>query len=219
MNLGRCLAMLAIIAPVACATTAAARVTPTRSQVVAALDYELNSMCGGALESENCISHPSRAAVRALRCSPGERWSARCRYELRVTGITSQTRWRRAEGWFRDLGREGWILDRQTELEPDEEDVEEALRQEGNRFCVSLIDACLDEEGNALYQEIEVEVSDLRCSPRGERRVACTFSAARDNGPQETCFGTLAAVDDAAERDWSFMINPRRELASAVRCN
>ena len=106
------LPVLAVMATAACATSpAAAGPVPSRADVAAALEHELNTMCDGDIESENCTSHPSAVSVTELRCAPQSGGIARCRYSVRVRSIYAGNPWRDEAARFRfDGNRQIWSL-------------------------------------------------------------------------------------------------------------
>jgi hypothetical protein len=58
---------------------------------------------------------------------------------------------------------------------PSARDIAGALHWQSGRTCRDLIDACVDENGNALVQLPEYIVSKLRCRPLWRERATCSF--------------------------------------------
>jgi hypothetical protein len=216
-------ALLAISA----ATPAAAQAVPSRAEVREALDHEINSLCGGGVESESCVSHPSAVSVRRVSCA-ADGATARCRYERSVRSIGGRPGWRPAETRFAyDAARRAWTVDRDFALAPERSDVEGALHWQYGSFCRALIDACLDDEGNEIHPSPEFTVSALECRPAADRRATCSFTSVRGFGPGnaqpgERCTGTLERRDhEGGDTTWTFSVpDPRRRPSAALlSCN
>ena len=111
---------------------------------------------------------------------------------------------------------------------PSPEDVAGSLHWESGRFCRDMIDACLDEEGNSLFDLPEYEVSKLKCRRMPEKRADCSFTSVRKSGNQitarESCEATFSEFRDAyGNRAWQFARNKRERyrLSSSpiLTCN
>ena len=209
----------------ACVTTPAlAGAVPSRAEVEEALEYDLNTRCDGALESEDCSSHPSSVTVRQVRCSAESEETALCRYDRRIETIGSgPIRWRRAVTRFTHEAGGFWKLGFDFALKPEARDVEGALVTEAGRWCRNLIDACLDENGNSLFAEPDFRVSRLRCQPLVDQRSACSFDSTEIRGervhPRRSCEGILATSQGTyGDQHWVLVHNPRRN-ASTLQCN
>ena len=213
----------------AIAAAAAATTLPSRGAVWNALDRELNTRCDGAIESADCVSHPSGVSVRRLGCDAEPNDRALCRYQRRIATISGRrARWQAAETRF--LYRRGtmiWSIERDFPLTPERAHVEGALHWQAGSLCRLLIDDCLDEEGNEINPLPEFAVSALECRPAADRRATCSFTSARHFGPDNTqprerCTGTLQRRDhDDGETSWTFFVpDPRRRPYSALlSCN
>lgn len=210
------------------ATSAAAQTMPSRMEVREAVDHGLNSLCDGGVESEDCVSHPSAVSVRDVNCAADGAGMAKCRYERRIGAIGGRPRWRRAETRFAyDGARRAWSVDRDFALTPERDGVERALYWQYGSICRSLIDACIDQDGNEIYPAPEFTVSALECRPAADRRATCSFTSVRSFGsrnaqPGERCTGTLVRRDhDSGETTWSFLVpDPmRRPNAALLSCN
>lgn len=209
----------------ACAATpAAAGRVPSRAEVQEALDYDLNTMCGDALENEECVSHPSIVTVRHVSCSAEGEGTALCRYDRRIEHMgSSRSRWRRAVTRFTYHSRGFWAPAFDFDLTAEASDVEGALVWEANRWCRDLIDACLDDNGNPLYAEPEYRVSRLRCRPLVDQHLACSFNSIESFGDRvgrrRSCEGVLATSEAAyGGQFWIFVRDPKRN-ASTLKCN
>ena len=109
---------------------------PSRAQVREAVDHALNSLCGGGIESENCVSHPSTVRVRGVSCAAEGSAMARCRYQRRVRSFVGQPRWRPAETRFAyDGARRVWSIERDFPLTPESTNVEGALHWQEGSVC------------------------------------------------------------------------------------
>jgi hypothetical protein len=209
----------------ALATPAMASPAPGRSEIRDALDHDLNTRCGGALESDNCTSHPSSVAVRHVSCAMEGEATALCRYERRIQTIgAGAARWRRAVTRFRRDDRAVWKAGLDFTLKPDASDVESALVWESGRPCRNLIDACIDDEGNSLFQEPEYSVSRLHCRPLADQRSDCSFKSVESNSgrraPRRSCQGILISYEDGVGRQgWTFALDPKRHHAPILQCN
>jgi len=213
----------------ACAAIpAAAQTVPSRAQVREAVDHKLNSLCDGGIESENCVSHPVDVSVRGLSCLADAPSLANCRYERRIRSIGGRPRWRSAETRFAyDGAGRTWSVDRDFATVPERADVEGALHWQYGSLCRSLIDACLDGEGNEINPSPEFTVSALECRPVAVRRATCSFTSVKSFGPgnarpDERCTGTLERRDhDSGDTTWTFSIpDPRRRpIVALLSCN
>jgi hypothetical protein len=202
---------------------------PSRGAVWSALDRDLNTRCDGALESADCVSHPSAISVRRLGCDAEPNDRALCRYQRRITTISGRrARWEAAETRFLyHRGTMIWSIERDFPLTPARADVEGALQWESGRVCRNLIDHCLDENGNDIFATPEFAVSALQCRPAADRRATCSFTSVRRSGrnsaePSERCTGTLLRHDDDdGETSWTFFVpDPRRRPNTALLgCN
>jgi hypothetical protein len=206
----------------------AAQPLPARDDVRRAIEGELNSLCGGEVENDGCVSHPRSAEVRNLRCRLAGDELATCRYERRVRSIGGRPRWHPAETRFVRNGRHGpWSLERDFPLTPERVDVEGALRWQYGHVCRMLIDHCLDQNGNEIEATPEFAVSALECRRAGDRRATCSFTSIKSFGlddvlPSERCTGTLQRRDgDGGDASWTFLIpDPRRRpYAALLSCN
>lgn len=75
---------------------------PRVADVRDAVESELNSLCGGQLETESCTSHPSSARVRGLSCARVSNETARCRYRRHIaSALGGNSSWRAADTTFR----------------------------------------------------------------------------------------------------------------------
>jgi hypothetical protein len=111
---------------------------------------------------------------------------------------------------------------------PSPEDVAGGLHWESGRFCRDMIDACLDENGNGLFDLPEYEVSNLKCRRMPEERADCSFISVRKSGNQiaarESCEATFSEFRDVyGKRGWHFARHKRERpsLSSApiLTCN
>jgi hypothetical protein len=210
-----------MLAATALAIAAAqAQIVPNTGAVWSALDRYFIARCGGRRADADCVRGLGSINVRDLDCTAEADDRALCRYERRLVTIggrrlreTAETRFR----YRRDVMI--WSIERDFPPTPGHDDIAGAMVDEANRPCLTLIDHCIDEDGNPLHAEPRIAVSDARCRPAGVRRARCSFRAIRD-GRRSRCSGTLAAGDDGeGGRTWNFLMNPRRESAPAVRCN
>ncbi|HEV7658593.1 MAG TPA: hypothetical protein VGO55_01985 [Allosphingosinicella sp.] len=198
--------------------TAPAPALPGRGAVWSALDRDLNTRCGGGVESADCVSHPASVSVRGLRCGAEPDGRALCRYERRIATIGGRrARWEAAETRFRHhRGTMVWSIERDFPLTPERADVEGALHVRAGALCLILIDDCVDGQGNETIPVPEFTVSALECRPAADRRAVCSFTSTRhfgpDNaGPSERCTGTLQRGDqDGGESSWTFVVPNRR---------
>jgi hypothetical protein len=208
---------------------APAAALPSRSAAWSALDRDLNTRCGGGTESAGCVSHPAEVSVRGLRCDAEADGRALCRYQRRIAAIGDRRpRWESAETRFRyHRGTMIWSIERDFPLTPEQSDVEGALHWQAGSLCRTLIDACLDENGNEINPLPEFTVSALNCRPAAGRRATCSFTSARRFGRNsaeagERCTGTfLRQDDDGGESSWTFVVpDPRRRpYAALLSCN
>lgn len=203
---------------------------PSRGAVWSALDRGFNTLCDGALESADCVSHPSAISVRRLGCDAEPNDRAVCRYQRRIaaTGGSRRPRWEAAETRFSyHRGTMIWSIEHDFPMTPGRRDVEGALHWQAGSLCRMLIDDCVDENGNEINPVPHFTVSALDCRPAAGRRATCSFTSARrfggnDAGPGERCSGTLLrGDDDNGESSWTFVVpDPRRRPFSALlRCN
>jgi len=202
---------------------------PSCGAVWSAVDRDLNTRCDGRIESADCVTHPSSVRVRRLACEPEAGDRARCRYQRRIATVGGRRgRWEAAETRFHyHRGTMIWSVDRDFPLTPDRADVKGALHWQAGSLCRTLIDACLDENGNDINPLPEFTVSALDCRPGAGRRATCSFTSMRGFGPNriepsERCTGTLVRRDgDGGEASWTFFVpDPRRRPYSALlRCN
>jgi hypothetical protein len=218
-----------LAATVLAIAAAPAPTLPSRGAVWSALDRDLNGRCDGALESADCVSHPSAISVRRLGCDAEPNDRALCRYQRRINTVSGRrARWQAAETRFRyHRGTMIWSIERDFPQTPERADVEGALHWQAGSLCRTLIDACLDANGNDINPLPEFTVSALDCRPVVDRRAACSFTSVSHFGPgnarpSERCTGTLERRDgDDGETSWTFFVpDPRRRPYSALlRCN
>jgi len=213
----------------AIAAAAPATTLPSRGAVWSALDRDLNTRCDGAVESADCVSHPSAISVRRLGCDAEPDGRALCRYQRRIATVSgARARWQAAETRFRyHRGAMIWSIERDFPLTPERADVEGALHWQAGSLCRSLIDACLDEDGNEISPLPEFAVTALDCRSAAARRATCSFASVRNFGPGESrpserCTGTLERRDhEGGETNWTFVTpDPwRRPTAALLSCN
>jgi hypothetical protein len=202
---------------------------PSRGAVWGALDRDLDTRCGGGVESADCVSHPAGVSVRGLRCGAEVDGRALCRYQRRIATIGgARARWEAAETRFHyHRGTMIWSIERDFPLTPERRNVEGALHFDAGAICRMLIDDCLDDQGNEIIPLPEFTVAALECQPAAERRATCSFTSTRhfgpDNaGPSERCTGTLQRDDhEGGQSSWTFVVpNPRRQPHNALlSCN
>jgi hypothetical protein len=96
---------------------------------------------------------------------------------------------------------------------PSAEAVAGWLRWNEGRLCRDLIDACLDEMGNALFELPEYKVSNLKCRRVPEKRAACSFTSEEygRSGSLKHCTATFKPRRlDNGKTDWELDYYPRR---------
>ena len=98
---------------------------------------------------------------------------------------------------------------------PEPADVEGLLHWQSGSYCRSLIDACLDSEGNEINPLPEFKVSELQCRLAANRSSVCSFKAVKTFGPGDTrpaerCTATFRRDRNAfPQLTWDFAYHPQ----------
>ena len=113
---------------------------------------------------------------------------------------------------------------------PQPSDVEGRLHWHAGSVCRSLIDACLDSEGNEINPLPEFKVSNLECRFAANRSSVCSFTSVKTFGlgdvrPAEHCAATFVRNRSThhPQLSWDFAYHPRGRRSFArspvLTCN
>ena len=95
---------------------------------------------------------------------------------------------------------------------PSPEAVAGWLRWEDGRICRDMIDACLDGNGDALFELPVYKVSNLNCRRMPQERAACSFTSEEYGRTASTKHCTAMFKQrrlDNGNPDWEFDYRPR----------
>ncbi|HEX8481732.1 MAG TPA: hypothetical protein VF650_07515 [Allosphingosinicella sp.] len=114
-------------------------------------------------------------------------------------------------------------------VRPEPADVEGLLYWQSGSVCRTLIDACLDSDGNEIHPIPEFKVSELKCRLAAISSSVCSFIAVKTFGPgdirpPERCTATFRR--DRSSRPgltWDFAYHPQErpsfERSPILTCN